>query len=284
MIVRFIILFISCVLLFACQSDQKSIQVTVSSNDGMTSISENDSNILKGRLTELTNSSISVKEEDGIIMFTIPEYKDTSAVRQVLERSRMLKLFHSIPPKEIDQMKVYLAKYDVEQPTIDKPYKSKSTVGLLPISKKREFEKILFSPDFEEKFSDSLSIYYGAQQMENKLAIFMGEESQNYIDENMFTKVSRYQGENPEEGIFYLELKEEFADRLGPLTGNDSTYLLHVLDNEVYISKIIEPYIEGPIFSMSGVFTPQEVEIFSALWNSEDLETPVQVRHIEIIQ
>ena len=135
---------------------------------------------------------------------------------------------------------------------------------------------------FKEKFPEVRDYYWGVKKMEEMSALFMESSSSAFITEDMFSELEGYASEDNTEGVFSLQLKEEFSDRIGQLTGNDSVYLLHIFHREVYISKIIKPHITQTNFQMAGAFSIAEAEALGAIWNGEEIQPGVKIVGLEL--
>ena len=283
----FFLLFVTGIL-FSCTPSVESmggshISINFSSDIESDTI-ESQVKLMSARLAQISiyPEAVSYELEGNSVMISLPGVRDTAAVKQLLLRSRMMKLCHSIPTRQFSEVRDYLAEY-LYLPIADKPYKKASIIGLVAFDNKNKIEQVLASEAFKSKFPQVEKSYWGSQKADNRLALFLSSKGSPSIDESMYKHVEVYEGEDKSEGILSLELKEEFGKSLGPLTGNDSTYLLHIFHDEVYISKIIEPYIEGPAFSMKGAFSPMDAKVLAGLWNSEEIGVDFMIERIELV-
>lgn len=202
--------------------------------------------------------------------------KDQDAITSVIQRDRMMKVTYAVPPSSYKPIAKYLNKY-VVAPTTKLPYKPKSCIGLVAEKDKDDVLKLINSTEFETAFPEAGKAYFGIKKMEGKYALFIEDANSPAMTETMFEEIGAYRGKDPGEGQLSLTLKDEFADRIGKLTGNDSTYLLHIFHEQVYISKIIEPHITDPSFGMAGAFSTKDVMILSSLWNTENLKQNLKI-------
>lgn len=286
----YFLLFILISLLLSCKEPSLEkdggIRLTIAAKED---ISQSDFQktkaVLKERLASISPfpEHVSIIEDNNQLQYNIPGLQDTAAVRQLTERNRMMRLAHAIPTRDFPAIREYLSDY-ITVPKSKKPYKPESMIGLVSYANQAKLEEILNSQDFREAFPQVANHYYGVKSMDSKLALFLEVDGSAIIDERMYAKVDVYEGEDPEEGIMTLLLNEDYATSLGPLTGNDSTYLLHIFHDEVYISKIIVPYIEGPAFSMSGAFSPRDVEVLTTIWKHDPLPISINVKEMELMK
>ena len=202
--------------------------------------------------------------------------KDQEAIKSVIQRDRMMKVIYAVPPSSYKPIATYLKKY-VVAPTTKLPYKPKSSIGLVEEKNKDAVMELIKSPEFHTAFPKTGKAYFGIKKMEGKYALFIEDANSPAMTETMFEEIGAYRGKDPGEGQLSLTLKDKFADRIGRLTGNDSTYLLHIFHDQVYISKIIEPHITDPSFGMAGAFSTKDVMILSSLWNTEDLKQDLTI-------
>lgn len=209
---------------------------------------------------------------------------DTTAIMQLVNRDRMMKVIYAVNKQYYKDIKSYLGNL-ITSATKNRPYKKSSTIGLVDINNISLIDSILLSAEFKNKFPYAGTHNYGVKLMEGKKALFIQDANSPYMDQTMFKEITpRKDPKKVGEGALSLELREEYADRIGKLTGNDSTYLLHLFHDEVYISKIIEPHITSPSFGMAGAFTPQDVLIHAVLWNTKDINQEIKISSLKHIK
>ncbi len=216
-----------------------------------------------------------------IVEIPLVEYTDTMTTRQLATWSRDLLLVYAVPKSQQSEIREYLHTY-LTYPDKEKPFKSNSMIGLVDSEKKSDVLKAINSEDFRTMFPSVEMAYWGNVAVDGKEALFLSDKTSKYIDADMFESVEPFTDKEGIEGILGLKLLPDYSERIGQLTGNDSTYLLHILHDEVYISKIIEPHITNPSFSMSGAFTPQDALVISTLWNTAKLEDEVIINSIDL--
>ncbi|MDA9773518.1 hypothetical protein N9B82_01060 [Saprospiraceae bacterium] len=241
--------------------------------------------ILQGRLANLTetNYPIYVEAEGNMLSFDILGLAKTAGVKELVEWDRSMKLSYAINPSSYEPIRAFLADY-VENVTDDKPYKASSMIGMVAAKDLEAVEGILNSEEFKNTFPEIGKYYWGEEKMDEKSALFCEAADTPFINESMFKKIGAFASKDGKDGILSLELLPEFTDRIGKLTGNDSTYLLHSFHNEVYISKIIKPHITSANFSMLGAFSPNDALVLSTLWNSEPLDGVFTVKSMAIVK
>ena len=209
---------------------------------------------------------------------------DTASIKELINRDRMMKVVYAVDKKYYKDIKSYLGDL-ISEPTKNRPYKKSSMIGLVRLENIDAVNQILSSSEFKEKFPKAGTHNYGVKLMEGQKALFIQDATSPFMDQTMFKEIiPRKDPKKVGEGALSLELKDEYADRIGKLTGNDSTYLLHLFHNEVYISKIIEPHITSPSFGMSGAFTPRDVMVHAVLWNTEDISQELKISKIKNIK
>lgn len=216
-----------------------------------------------------------------IVEIPLVEYTDTMTTRQLATWSRDLLLVYAVPKTQQSEIREYLDTY-LTYPDKEKPFKCSSMIGLVDSEQKSDVLKAINSKDFRTMFPSVGMTFWGNVAVDGKEALFLSDKTSQIIDADMFESVEPFADKEGIEGILGLKLLPDYSERIGQLTGNDSTYLLHILHDEVYISKIIEPHITNPSFSMSGAFTPQDALVISALWNSGNLEDEVIINSIDL--
>lgn len=202
---------------------------------------------------------------------------DTLSVKELITRGRMLKVVHAVPPSSYKKIQKYLSEY-ISSPSGDKPYKSKSMIGLVDDNNMAKVNEILASAEFKSMFPEAGQANFGVKKMNGKNALFIQDANSAVMDENMFEHLSAHEDSETGEGTFSLKLKDDYTDRISKLTGNDSTYLLHLFHDEVYISKIIKPHITSPSFGMAGAFTKRDAMVLAAIHNSAEVSTDLQLK------
>jgi len=217
----------------------------------------------------------------NIVEIPLVEYTDTTTIRQLSTWRRDLLLVYAVPQSQQSEIREYLDAY-LTYSDKEKPFKSSSMIGLVKSEQKTEVIKTLNSKNFRNLFPSVGMAYWGNVAVDGKEALFLSDKTSQYIDADMFESVEPFADKEGIEGILGLKLLPDYSERIGQLTGNDSTYLLHLLHDEVYISKIIEPHITNPSFSMSGAFTPQDALVIPALWNSDKLEDEVIINSMDL--
>lgn len=216
-----------------------------------------------------------------IVEIPLVEYKDTTSIRQLSTWGRDLLLVYAVPKSQQNKVREYLDTY-LSYSDKEKPFKSSSMIGLVDSEQKSDVLKAISSEDFSTMFPSVGMAYWGNVAVDGKEALFLTDKTSPYIDADMFESVEPFADKEGIEGILGLKLLPDYSERIGQLTGNDSTYLLHILHDEVYISKIIEPHITNPSFSMSGAFTPQDALVISTLWNTAKLEDEVIINSMDL--
>jgi hypothetical protein len=206
---------------------------------------------------------------------------DTASIKELVERDRMMKVVYAVSPQYYKNIREYLKSY-ITKPTKTRPYKKSSMIGLVNLGDEALIDSIISSPAFKTRFPDAGDHNYGVKLMEGKKALFIQDANSPFMDQSMFSNIEPQKDPKKViEGALSLELKPEYADRIGNLTGNDSTYLLHLFHDEVYISKIIKPHITSPSFSMAGAFTTRDVMVHAVLWLSEDIDQDLKVKSLK---
>jgi len=247
-------------------------------------ISITGSNLLE-RLSILSDEpeNIDISITDQVIQFDLPAVFDTTMVRSLVEWNRSFRLCRGLNPSVQNRVSAYLADL-INIPKKAKPYKPSSMIGLVADSQRKTVAAKISDKAFKEQFPEVRNYYWGAKKMDGKSALFMESSSSAFITEDMFSQLEGYASEDNSEGVFSLQLEEEYGDRIGQLTGNDSVYLLHIFHQEVYISKIIEPHITQTNFGMSGAFSVAEAKALGAIWASEDLDSGVKIIDLELVE
>jgi hypothetical protein len=217
----------------------------------------------------------------NIVEIALVEYKDTTTIRQLSTWRRDLLLVYAVPKSQQSEMREYLDAY-LTYSDKEEPFKSSSMIGLVDSEQKSDVSKAISSENFRTMFPCVGIAYWGNVKVDGKEALFLSDKTSPYIDTDMFESVEPFADKEGIEGILSLKLLPDYSERIGQLTGNDSTYLLHILRDEVYISKIIEPHITNPSFSMSGAFSPQDALVISTLWNSGKLEDKVIINSMDL--
>ena len=240
---------------------------------------------LENRLSVLsaTPENITSSVTGNVIQFELPSVFDTTMVRSLVEWDRSFRLCRGIDPFVKVRVREELANLINISEKI-KPYKPSSMIGLVTDRNRKEVIAKISSKAFKEKFPEVRDYYWGVKKMEEMSALFMESSSSAFITEDMFSELEGYASEDNTEGVFSLQLKEEFSDRIGQLTGNDSVYLFHIFHREVYISKIIKPHITRPNFGMSGAFSVSEAKALGAIWASEDIEPTVKILSLDVLE
>ena len=282
----YLYLLISCFFIVSCSSPTiDSVGGTIINIESTQQINERDAKTVVSRLK-------AISEYDDYIDYSIEKNKisingigiaDTTSARQLIERSRMLKVVYAIPPSSYEPIRAFLGEY-ISSPIKEKPYKSSSLIGLVSQADLPKIKEYLNSPEFKSQFPEAGQFNFGVKLMEGKKALFIQDSSSPFMDESMFEQIGAYEDPDTGEGNLSLKLLESYADRIGKLTGNDSTYLLHLFHDEVYISKIIKPHITSPAFGMAGAFTTEDVIVLSTLWNSNELEQDLTIKSMQLIQ
>jgi len=240
--------------------------------------------ILLERLSILSESpeSITSSIKDKLIQFELPSVFDTSMIRSLVEWDRSFRLCRGLDPSVQIRVREQLNE-SISIPQKTKPYKPTSMIGLIADDNKNNVINEITSPAFKQQFPEVRDYYWGVKKMDGMSALFMESSSSAFITEDMFSQLKGFASEDKTEGVFSLQLKDEYADRIGQLTGNDSIYLLHVFHKEVYISKIIEPHITQTNFGMSGAFTISEAKALGALWASEDIDPATKIIDLKLV-
>lgn len=240
---------------------------------------------LTERLSVLSQNpeNITASITDHVIEYELPGVFDTAMVRSLVEWDRSFRLCRGLNPSEIVSIRKELGNL-VSLSEKMKPYKPTSMIGLVSDQHRNKVIAKITSKAFKEKFPAVRDYYWGVKEMEGKSALFMESSSSAFITEDMFSELEGDATEDETEGVFSLQLKEEYSDRIGQLTGNDSVYLLHVFHREVYISKIIKPHITRPNFGMLGAFSVAEARALGAIWNSEEIQPGVKVVSMEVLE
>ncbi len=208
---------------------------------------------------------------------------DTVSVKELVERNRMMKVVYAVEPSVKIEIQQYLKNF-ISKPTKTRPYKKSSLIGLVEKDNISTIDSLLSSEVFKSKFPSAGTYNYGVKLMEGKKALFIQDANSPYMDQNMFEEITPHNDpKKVGEGVLSLKLKDQYSDKIGQLTGNDSTYLLHLFHDEVYISKIIKPHITSPSFGMGGAFTPRDVLVHTILWLSQDIDQEIKVKSIKEI-
>lgn len=215
------------------------------------------------------------------VTLNLVEFTDTETVRQLSVWNRNMLLCYAVPKHLQKEIRVFLEAY-LSYVDSDKPFKQSSMIGLVDETQKEMVNELIKSEEFKNRFPSVGEVFWGNKKMESKYALFLSDRNSTKIDEGMFDSIEPFASKDGKDGILGLKLLPDYADRIGKLTGNDSTYLLHILHDEVYISKIIEPHITDPSFSMSGAFSPQDALVLATIWNSPDLKNEVDVKSMVI--
>lgn len=237
---------------------------------------------IKERIGKTTSKAehITYKVNGSEVVFQLPGLMDKSSINNLATWDRMMRLCYSVEKSDIINIRNELGEF-MYLAGGNKPYKSSSIIGLVREEHMYKVDSVMSEESFRQKFPMVKKSYWGVKKMEGKAALFMEAKDSPYIDEHMFQSISAYKSED--EGALSLELLPEYSDRIGSLTGNDSTFLLHIFHDEVYISKIIKPHITEPKFSMAGAFTTKDALILSTIWNTEEIEDNFEVEKLELI-
>jgi len=221
--------------------------------------------------------------DGNIILLEFPGLFDTTMIRSMVEWDRSFRLCRGLDPSVQIKVRKHLSELlNISEKV--KPYKPTSMVGLVSDNNQKKVIDKISSEEFKQQFPEVRDYYWGVKKMEGMSALFMESSSSAFITEDMFSQLEGFASEDETEGIFSLQLKEEYGERIGQLTGNDSIYLLHVFHREVYISKIIEPHITRVNFGMSGAFTVAEAKALGALWASEDIDQEVKIIALDTVK
>lgn len=250
-----------------------------------TDVLESTKSLLETRFAAISESPQHIKSsvENDLIHFELPAVTDSSAVRQLVEWDREFRLCRGLDPSVLERVRMALAEY-ISIPEKKKPYKPGSMIGLVSDNQRQSILDLIDSESFKSAFPEVRNHYWGVKKMDGKSALFMEASSSAFITGEMFEDLQGFASQDETEGVFSLQLKGDYSDRIGNLTGNDSTYLLHIFHDEVYISKIIVPHITQTNFGMSGAFSIMDAKILGALWASEDLDESVKLTKIELVK
>ncbi len=218
-----------------------------------------------------------------VIKIELPAVFDTTTVRSLVAWDRSFRLCRGLDPSVQRRVRTHLKNF-LNIPEKTKPYKPSSMIGLVADDQREAVIANISSQAFKEQFPEVRNYYWGAKKMDGRNALFMESSSSAFISEDMFSRLEGYASKDNSEGEFGLQLKDDYADRIGQLTGNDSVYLLHIFHQEVYISKIIEPHITQPNFGMSGAFSVAEAKALGAIWASENLDPAVKIVSLNLVE
>ncbi len=275
--------FISILFFSSCEAPTvETVGGTIVKIRGGNQVIKASQDILEARLSVLTKDpeTIVTTLQGDVITIALPAVFDTSMVRSLIEWDRSFRLCHGLDPSIKTKVQESLSSV-ISIPTKKKPYKPSSMIGLVDDHNQEEVIRRITSPPFKKQFPEVRDYYWGAKKMDGKLALFMESSNSAFITEEMFQQFEGYADLTKKEGAFALHLKSEYEDHIGQLTGNDSTYLLHIFHKEVYISKIIEPHITQPNFGMSGAFSIIEAKALGAIWANSELKTPLTIISLE---
>ncbi len=270
----------------ACKAPSlESVGGTRISIEGKENIKEQTAHTIINRLKPFSTypDAIQYTIENNILTIEGVGIEDKQSIKEIISRDRMMKVVYAVSPSNYQNIRTYLGDL-IEDAAAEKPYKASSMIGLVSEENQKEVEAILESEAFKTQFPAAGQYNYGVKSVNDKKALFIQDSGSPYMDQVMFEKIIGYEDKEKGEGALSLQLKEEYADRIGRLTGNDSTYLLHLFHDEVYISKIINPHITSPSFGMAGAFTPRDVLVHAALWNSKDLDQEIALKTVETVK
>jgi len=280
---RTLLLLTISVLLFSCGIPTiETVGGTKINLTSPTPISEETAEILLDRLWMFSKHGdyLTYNIEDNNLTINAVGVSDQESIKELLAWNRMMKVVHAIPTSSYPEIRNTLSKY-ISTPSTKLPYKPTSLIGLVDKENKTRVLELINSTEFQSNFPKAGRAYFGIKKMEGKYALFIEDKTSVSMTEDMFKTIVAQEDTKNKEGRLSLELKEEYSENIGKLTGNDSTYLLHIFHDEVYISKIIKPHITSPSFGMAGAFSRRDVMVLSSIWNADELSQQLDLVAME---